>query len=382
MRILIAPNAFKNSLSAEEAALAIERGLKASAFAGTVGCFPIADGGDGTGELIVRHRRGSMITVPARDPLGRMGLAELGLIDGGAVEANDGGAIGVIEMANASGLRLLRKEELNPLRASSFGTGEMIRHALDRGVGTILLGVGGSATVDGGCGILEALGVRFLDRSGSVLDGLPDRLAELATVDLSGLDMRLSECAIVVLCDVNNTLLGPDGAAAVFGPQKGASAGEVLRLEAGLARLAEVALQQLGIDMAGVERGGAAGGTAAGLYAFLHARLVNGIDEFLSITDFDKALEGCDLLITGEGSIDEQTLNGKGPYGVAVRAKARGIPVIGLAGKVPAESNEALGHYFDVLLAIGNGPMSLEEAMRDTAVNLERTARAIGNLLA
>jgi glycerate kinase len=257
----------------------------------------------------------------------------------------------------------------------------MIRHALDRGVCKIILGIGGSATVDGGCGILQALGVRLLDGSGLVLEGLPERLTELSAIDLSGLDKRLSSCEIVVLCDVDNKLLGADGTACVFGPQKGASPSDVVKLDAALKKLADVVLEQLGVDMAAVERGGAAGGIAAGLYAFLNARLVNGIDEFLTITDFDKVLEDCDLLITGEGSLDEQTLNGKGPMGVAARAKARNIFVMGLAGRVPREVSPALDRYFDVMLPIGNEPMGLEEAMRATAVNLERTARGVGNLL-
>jgi glycerate 2-kinase len=373
MHIVIAPNAFKNSLTAAEAAGVIGRGLKASRFTGTVQCFPIADGGDGTGELIIQHCRGQVVTVLVRDPLGRSIHAGFGLIDEGKTA--------VIEMAGASGLRLLAAGELTPLRASSYGTGELIRHALDRDVRKIILGIGGSATVDGGCGILQALGVRFFDGSGLVLEGLPERLTELSAIDLSGLDKRLSSCEIVVLCDVDNKLLGADGAAHVFGPQKGASPPDIVKLDAALKKLAEVVLAQLGVDMAGVERGGAAGGIAAGLCAFLNARLVNGIDEFLTITDFDKVLEDCDLLITGEGSLDEQTLNGKGPMGVAARAKARNILVMGLAGRVPREVSPALARYFDVVLPIGNEPMGLEEAMRATAVNLERTAREVGNLL-
>jgi glycerate kinase len=356
-----------------EAARAIELGLTASRFTGTVDCFPIGDGGDGTGELIVQHCRGEVVMVPVRDPVGSVINAGFGLIDAGRTA--------VIEMASASGLRLLAAGELAPLRASSFGTGEMIRHALDRGVGKIILGIGGSATVDGGCGILQALGVRFLDGSGAVLDGLPERLTELAAIDVLGLDKRWSSCEIVILCDVDNKLLGPDGAAAVFGPQKGASPSDVVKLDACLKRLADVMLKQLGKDMAGVERGGAAGGIAAGLYAFLGARLVNGIDDFLTITGFDKVLGECDLLITGEGSLDEQTLNGKGPMGVAMRAKGRGIPVIGLAGKVPLETSSLLDRYFDVVLAIGNEPAELAVAMKATAGNLERTGRAVGNLL-
>lgn len=385
MRILIAPNAFKNALSATEAALAIERGLQASRFGGTTECFPIGDGGDGTGELIIGHRQGKVVRVAVHDPLGRPVEAEFGLID----EEADTGVMedagpAVIEMASASGLRLLDKKELDPLRASSFGTGELIRQALDRGARRIILGVGGSATVDGGCGILQALGVRFLDRSGKEMGagrinepGLPERLTELDRIDLSGLDKRISPGTITVLCDVDNILLGDQGAAAVFGPQKGASPEDVRQIEAGLKRLTEVA----GVDMATVPCGGAAGGVAAGLYAMAGARLVSGIDEFLSITGFEEVIKRADLLITGEGSLDEQTLHGKGPFGVAVRAKAHGLPVIGLAGKIPLNTNPVLDRYFDVVLAIGNEPADLAAALRSTADNLVRTATAVGNLL-
>ena len=370
---LIAPNAFKNSLSAGDAALAIRSGLLKSSLECTCECFPIGDGGDGTVDLIIDRLGGSKPEAEARDPLGRKITTYFGLIEGEGVA--------LIEMANASGLRLLTPGELNPLRALSHGTGDLIRAALDKKARRIIIGMGGSATVDGATGILEALGARFLDNKGAPLQNLPETLINLASIDTSGLDPRLSNTELIVLCDVDNRLLGPSGSAAVFGPQKGANPQAVQQLDAALRRLSEIVLKQTGRDMTTVPYGGTAGGAAAGLFGLLNATLVNGIDYFLDITDFDKALSSATCVITGEGSIDEQTLQGKGPFGVASRAKSKGLPVIGLAGRVPLEPSAGLKKYFDTLLAIGNEPTDLATALKNTAANLTRTAEALGHLL-
>lgn len=374
MQILIAPNAFKNSLSASEAADAILRGLKQSKLLFHYECFPIGDGGNGTADLIVRKNKGRLVSGKLHDPLGREITAGFGLIDEGSTA--------VIEMADAAGLQFLSQDELNPLRATSFGTGEMIRLALDEGVHKIILGMGGSATVDGGAGILRALGIRFLNANGEALPDQSESMSDLTAIDLSGMDRRILDCDLTVLCDVENPLLGEDGAATIFGPQKGATEEGVKKLEVSLAKFSEITFHQTGKDMSSVKYGGTAGGAAAGLYAFLNAKLVNGIDHFLKMTGFDEALRESDLVITGEGSIDEQTLHGKGPYGVASRAKKKGLPVVALAGKVPLKENKALSKYFDVLLAIGNEPADLSTAMRVTADNLTRTSTVLGNLLA
>jgi glycerate kinase len=229
---------------------------------------------------------------------------------------------------------------------------------------------------------LKALGIRFLNQDNEELTGLPASLTELASIDVTGLDERILDSEVIVLCDVDNMLLGDQGAAAIFGPQKGASVEDVKKLDAALAKLAKVALQQTGKDMSAIKYGGTAGGAAAGLYALLNAQLVNGIEHFLELTGFDASLENTDVVITGEGSIDEQTLQGKGPFGVAYRAKLKGLPVIGLAGKVPIERNENLQKYFDVLMAIGNQPADLSTALSFTANNLTRTSRELGNVLA
>ncbi len=373
MHILIAPNAFKNSLNALEAAEAIQEGLERSKLQCTCECFPIGDGGDGTARLIVEKCKGSWIESEVHDPLGRLIKAPFGLIDKGKTA--------VIEMADASGIRLIHSDELYPLRSSSFGTGEMIRLALDRGVNKIIIGLGGSATVDGGSGILKAIGLRFLDRYGKELSGLPESLSALDYIDISGIDQRILKCEITVLCDVDNLLLGERGSAAVFGPQKGAKPSDIPVLEAALKNLSEAAFRATGNRMDGIRHGGAAGGIAAALHVFLNADLVNGAEHFLQITGFAERLKGADLLITGEGSLDEQTLQGKGPVAVAKYAKQHNIPVIGIAGKVPLNENPEMSKYFDILMSIGNQPSDLDTAMKFTASNLIRTSKAIGNLL-
>lgn len=372
-RILIAPNALKHSLDAPEAALAIQQGFQQSRLNCVCECFPVGDGGDGTGELVIQKLNGSRITSQVNDPFGNPIDASFGLVNEGQTA--------VIEMANASGIRLVRTEDLNPLQATSYGTGELIKLALDKGISKLVLAIGGSATVDGGTGILRALGIRFLDETGYEL-ATPEQLSDLARIDTAGLDERLRQCEITILCDVDNMLLGPEGSAAVFGPQKGATPQMVQQLDAILARFAKLAYQQTGIDIATLKHGGAAGGVAAGLHTFLKAKLVNGIDFFLEFTNFDQSVSRADLVITGEGSIDEQTLQGKGPYGVAYQAKLRKLPVIGLAGKIPLEPSEQLNKYFDMLLAIGNGPTDLSNALASTRTNLIRVGTQVGNLLA
>jgi len=253
----------------------------------------------------------------------------------------------------------------------------LIKEAIHKKAGRIIICIGGSATVDGGSGIMQALGARFLDASGKELTDLPASLSSLAEIirphDFSTIDFT-------VLCDVENFLLGPAGAAAVFGPQKGASKTDVQLLDNGLARFCEIALRTTGKDMNSVMHGGAAGGVAAGSYAFLGARLVNGIDRFLEMTGFENQLKDADLVITGEGSMDEQTLEGKGPYGVAKKAKQYSLPVIGMAGTI--KEGKKLAAYFDELITITPGGTNLEVALANTYNNLEKAARALGDRLA
>lgn len=373
MNILIAPNAFKNSLDASKAAEAVKKGIEISGLNCTCECFPIGDGGDGTAHLIIEKFKGTKVEVEVLDPLGRKIKTSFGLIDQGKTA--------VIEMADASGLRLLQTEELNPLVASSYGTGEMLKHALDKGVTKIIIGLGGSATVDGGAGLLSALGVIFLDSKGDKLDAVPQSLLNLAQVDISGIDKRIDDCHIMVLCDVDNYLLGDNGAAAVFGPQKGAKDSDVSKLDLVLKKISDAGIEKTQKDMSSVKHGGAAGGVGAAFYGYLGAELVNGAENFLDLTNFEESLEKSQLLITGEGSLDEQTLQGKAPFAVANYAKSKNIPVIGIGGKVPLTRSEELDKYFNVLLAIGNQPADLTTAMKNTTDNLIRTGTLIGNML-
>lgn len=372
-RILIAPNAFKNSVDATAAASAIEKGLQESRLECTTQIFPVGDGGDGTCRLITDHLKGDRKVCEVTDPLGRKIQASFGLI------REDKTA--VIEMADASGLKLIGHEERNPLITTSTGTGEMISAALDAGVEKIIVGMGGSATVDGGCGILYALGCRFIGPYGNSLSPVPKELTHAEEVDLSQLDKRLLHTEITVLCDVKNKLLGKNGAAAVFGPQKGASEDDVRFLERFFKRLSGRTRVATGRDMSAIVSGGAAGGAAGGMWALANARLVSGIQYFLELTGFEEEVKRADCVITAEGSIDDQTLDGKGPFGVAAVAKKYGKKVIALGGKIPLQPSKELLEVFDVLVPVNNSLMPSEEAIKATKVNLVRTGKMIGDLL-
>ena len=373
MKIVIAPNAFKNSLDAASAAAAIRAGLERSRLVADLLEFPVGDGGDGTAALLVRHLGGHWVPADVHDPLGRTIPACVGLVDDGRTA--------IIEMADASGLRLLQPHEYDPLRTSSRGTGELIRKALDLGAGQILLCIGGSATVDGGMGILQALGARFSDDQGAPLEATPLSGERMAGIDLADLDGRIFHTHLTILCDVDNPLLGPHGAAHVFGPQKGAGPAAVSYLESVLSRLSQLVQQRTGKDIRSIKGGGAAGGVAACLQAICNATLLGGAEYFLEKTRFDDALRQADLVITGEGSIDKQTLRGKGPWAVASMAKARSIPVIGLAGNIPRDDDSDLGMLFDVLLPINSGGTLPAAALAGTRENLFRTAYNLGNLI-
>ncbi|MEM6844366.1 MAG: glycerate kinase [Bacteroidota bacterium] len=370
MKVLIAPNAFKGSLDAVAAAEAIQRGLEMSHLKPTCLPQPIADGGDGMLEVMLAQTDSQKLYATVEDPLGRPVKAAYGLIQDGKVA--------VIEMAEASGLRLLSSNERDPRKTSTFGTGQLILEALAQGVEEIVLGVGGSATVDGGLGIVQALGAKLTDKKGNKIPRGADGLAVLQNIDASGLDERLPHCIITVPCDVTNTLVG---AAEVFGPQKGASPELVAEIERYFLNYSNLVKEHLEKDIAHLPRGGAAGGVAAALYAFLNAKLVNGTEFLLSKSGFHTALHQADLLITTEGALDRQTQEGKGPFYVAQQAKAQGKSVIMLVGSVPQDYSPQDYSDYDAILPIGPRPQPLEEALMHTAQNLERTAYQIGNML-
>jgi len=373
MHILIAPNAFKNSLDASKVAEAISNGLHKSNLECTTSCFPVADGGDGTAGLLIDYLKGEWISANVHDPLMREINSSFGWIE------KDKTAI--IELAAASGLRLLKPAEYDPLIATTAGTGKLIFEALEKNAKKIILCVGGSATVDGGTGILKALGIKFFDTKGNELDDLPAALSSLADIDTTGCDKRIKNTRIIILCDVENPLLGSNGAATIFGPQKGASEKDVQLLENMLTKFNDIVLHQMGKDMSALKHGGAAGGVAAGLHTFFNAELVNGIDYFLQATGFEKELAKANMVITGEGSIDMQTLQGKGPFGVAKKAKEFLLPVIGMAGSVPLVTDKALQEYFDQLISINDNLTDLETAIKNTYFNLEKAAQQLGDLL-
>ena len=374
MHIVIAPNAIKGNLTSGDAAQCIAEGLKKSKLSCTIKKIPIADGGDGTAHLLSKKLSAKVITTFVHDPLGKRIRSSFGWVNKTKTA--------IIELADASGIRLLSANELNPLKANTRGMGELIKIALDKGAEKIIIGLGGSATVDGASGLLNELGVIFLDKSGRKINELPKGLLALNRIDTSAMDSRLKDCEIILLCDVTNKLLGTNGAAAVFGPQKGADIKAVQLLEECLYQFNKIIKKDLKIDMDSLKHGGTAGGVAAGMAAFMNAKLVSGISYFLNAVNFENELINTDLLITAEGKLDTQTLEGKGPFGVAEKALQHKIPVIILAGQVPRETSKQLHQYFNVILPIGNAPSSLEDAIKNTAADLERTAFELGNLLA
>jgi glycerate kinase len=371
INILLAPNAFKNSLGADEVAAALAEGLKQSGIKATINCCPVGDGGDGTGKILASHLKARKQIYKTVDPFGRPITAPV-------YYTSDQTAI--IELSDASGLKLLQPIEYNPLLANSYGTGILIKKALDRKVKRILLAIGGSATVDGGTGMLTALGIRFLDREGTAIQKLPQGLTQLQNIGLSGMDARLQLTELVILCDVKNKLLGPNGAAKIFGPQKGATAENIRVLEKSQKRLDKIVHQTSGIKMSSLPHGGAAGGIAASLAALCNAKAVNGTNFFLDIIRFDDLLQGADIVITGEGSLDAQTLEGKAPLGVAKRAKNASIKVIGVSGQLDSV-NQKLLYYFDQLININPTKTSLATSLKNTRINLVKTGIQIGKLI-
>ena len=373
MKIVIAPDSYKESLSALEVAQAVEAGFRQVFPDADYVLVPVADGGEGTVDAMVAATGGRKETVTVSGPLGEPVEAFYGLTGDGDTA--------VIEMAAASGLALVPPDRRNPLLTSSRGTGELIRAALDAGARRFILGIGGSATNDGGAGMVQALGARLLDLEGRELDGSGGDLARLERIDVSALDPRLAECRIEVACDVDNPLTGARGASAVFGPQKGATPEMVQALDANLARLARIVGRDLGVAVDTVPGAGAAGGMGAAMLAFFGATLKPGIEIVTAAVDLDDHVRDADLVITGEGRIDFQTVHGKTPIGVARVAKRHGKPVIGIAGSLGAEVGVVHAHGIDAVFSVLGKPCTLDEALRDAAANVELTARNVAAVL-
>ena len=359
MRVVVAPDKFKGSLTAVEAAEAIGEGLRQGRPGVDVVLAPVADGGDGTVDAAVAAGY-DRVTTTVAGPTGEPVTASFAV----------SGDTAVVEMAEASGLRRLPGGRPAPLTATTFGVGELIRAALDRGVRRVVLGVGGSATTDGGTGMARALGVRFLDADGRDLPPGGAALRRLHTIDMAGLDPRLRAVEVVVASDVDNPLIGHRGAAAVFGPQKGAGPADVEELEQALSQLASVIARQLGVDLAGLAGAGAAGGTPGGAVAFLGASIVSGIDLLLDLAHFPTAVRTARLVITGEGSLDGQSLAGKAPWGVAQAAARAGVPVVALVGRSALADEEARAAGFAEVHALTHLEPDLERCQRDASTLL------------
>ena len=372
MKIIIAPDSFKESMSAEKAAMAIEEGFRAVFPALEAIRLPVADGGEGTVDALTAATGGQRIETDVTGPLGQRVRGFYGI--------NGKGDCAVVEMAAASGLMLVSASQRNPLTATSFGTGELIRHALDSGIRHIILGIGGSATVDGGVGMVQALGGRFTDAQGRELPWGGAALSQLAAIDLSQLDPRLTQCLIEVACDVENPLTGPLGAAAVFAPQKGASTQDVQVLDAALLHLAEVIARDLGVNVLEWEGGGAAGGMGVAARLFLGGKMRSGIDIIIDAIGLEQRMPGTHLVITGEGRIDQQTINGKAPIGVARLAQRYHVPVIGLAGILGEGVEVVHKHGLDAVFSILPRLAPLDNVLEQGEANLRYAAQNVARV--
>jgi len=365
MRIVVAPNAFKGSLSALEAASAIAEGIRIAAPDADLVLVPIADGGDGTVDALVAAMQGERRRLRVRGPLGNPVEAEYGLIDSGSTA--------VIEMAKAAGLALVPKEKRDPRITTTYGVGELLQEAYDAGARHFIVGIGGSATNDGGAGMAQALGYHLLDGNGLELPPGGLAVRRLARIHVGGVHANWKEAKLNVACDVTNPLTGPRGASAVYGPQKGATAEMVAELDGALHHFAEIIRRDLGVDVEQLPGAGAAGGLGAGLVAFLGARLQPGAEMVMEALHLDERLTGAQLVITGEGRLDSQTARfGKGPAAVARHAKNAGIPVVAIGGSVADETELRL--LFDGLEATVVEPGSLEDAIAQAQPLLVRAA--------
>ncbi|MBI4966147.1 MAG: glycerate kinase [Desulfomonile tiedjei] len=372
MKILVAPNALKGSVSAVEAAERIGLGLKRSGLDVIVDLMPIADGGDDTMDVLVASG-GEVREVEVLDPLGRAIRSKFALLGDGNTA--------VVEMARASGLKLLKPSERNPLITSTYGTGQLIAAAIEAGAKRVIVGIGGSATNDGGVGCAMALGLRIEDSEGRSVPGEGGSLKRVRRIIVDEMMPALNDVDIWVACDVDNPLLGPRGASAVFGPQKNATPEQVLELEDNLAHFYGLVAETLGLDMREHPGAGAAGGLGAGLMTFLKGRPRSGVDLVLEYLDLPKRLEGVDMVITAEGRMDRQTLGGKGPIGLARRAIEYGVPTIALVGSVGEGEEELHEAGMRAIFPIVPGPMDLAEAMETGAELLEKAAARIGRVL-
>ncbi|MEF1172694.1 glycerate kinase [Vibrio sinaloensis] len=373
MKVVIAPDSYKESLTAMEVATAIENGFKEIMPDAEYIKLPMADGGEGTVQSLVDATGGDIVTVEVTGPLGQPVEGFYGLLGDGSTA--------VIEMAAASGLHLVEPSERNPLLTTTYGTGQLIKAALDKGVNHIIIGIGGSSTNDGGVGMAQALGAKLVDAEGADLPFGGGAIARLAKIDLSGLDPRLAKIQLEVACDVDNPLCGPKGASHVFGPQKGATPEMVEQLDQNLAHYAAMIYQTNGKDVISQAGAGAAGGLGAALLGLFDATLRPGINIVMDAVNLAEVVKDADLVITGEGRIDSQTIHGKTPIGVARTAKLYQLPVIGIAGSTAQDCRVVHDHGIDAVFSVVLGATDLPTALKEAAFNVEMTARNVAATL-
>lgn len=373
MTIVLAPDSFKESMTAKEVCDSMERGIHR--VNKSIKCIkvPMADGGEGTMQSVIDATGGKIYNKVVSDPLGRKIIAQYGLFNNGDVA--------IFEMSSASGLHHLDQEERNPLYSSTFGTGELISACLDHPIKKLLIGIGGSATNDAGAGMLQALGAILLDKNGNNIKQGGGYLDKLDKIDISCLDKRLKNIEIEVACDVSNPLTGATGASEVFGPQKGATIEMVKILDKNLVHFSDIVKKLLHRDISSLPGGGAAGGLGAALSIFFNATLNKGVDMVIKYVGLENKLDNVDLIWTGEGALDSQTIYGKTPFGVATLAKKYDIPVIAMAGKLGEGSEILYNHGFNALFSILNDIQTLPEALANGKTNIERTSENIMRLL-
>jgi len=368
MNVLIAADSFKGSLTSLQVAEYVRRGIMKVYEDAAVQCVPIADGGEGTVEAVVYSVNGSYRQVSVHNPLGERITARYGDI---------GKATAIIEMAESTGLSLIPEEKRNPLKTTSYGLGEQIRDALDQGFKRIVLGIGGSATNDGGAGMARALGAVFTDEQGNELDGSGGSLGEVAKIDLSHFDSRVYHTEFIVACDVTNPLCGEKGASAVYGPQKGATSVMVNTLDNNLAHFADVIEAQMGVSVRDIPGSGAAGGAGGGLIAFCRARIVKGIEYILDLMDIDSRIREADVVITGEGRMDWQSAFGKVPVGIARRAGKYGKPVFAICGSLGKGAEAVYEHGIAGAFSAIVAPVTLEQAIAESPVRIEEASERL-----
>jgi glycerate kinase len=357
MKVLIAMDSFKGNLGSLDVARVVEEGIRRVYEDADIDKVAIADGGEGTVEAIVNCLKGEYVKLEVEGPLNKKTVARYGIVKGETA---------IIEMAEASGLFLISEEERNPLKTSTFGTGQLILDALERGCNKIVMGIGGSATNDGGLGMAKALGAMFLDKNGEAIGEGGGSLDKLEKIDLRNLHPRLKSVEFLVACDVNNPLCGEKGASAIYGPQKGATTDIISQLDKNLSHYADIIKRDVGVDVKDVPGAGAAGGLGAALIAFCGGRLLKGVEIVLDIVNIDERIKNVDVVITGEGRIDAQTANGKVPVGIAGRAKKYNKPVFAIAGFIDNGAELVYKHGIDSIMSSMVGPISVEESMNQS----------------